>query len=171
MSSSQDTNCKSHFWPKVTTKNGLYHFYPSAKSRRGLKIKTSGVIFWGACAYHVQKTITPPKQAVCQFSDKTFCQKCLQIFCFNVEKWNVGDHLKRVFPKFEAERSHPRVVNDRPKFRIFQKCKTLNGRLPTKNASHRRQTWWTSISDDSAHFIMSKNFGKEGPGELRPATC
>ena len=28
-----------------------------------------------------------------------------------VEKWNVGDHLKRAFPKFEADRSHPRWVN------------------------------------------------------------
>ena len=34
----------------------------------------------------------------------------------NFEKWNVGDRLKRVFPKFEAERSHPRGVNGRSKF-------------------------------------------------------
>ena len=36
-----------------------------------------------------------------------------------VEKWNVGDHLKRIFPKFEADRSHPRGVNGRSKFRQF----------------------------------------------------
>ena len=72
---SQDKRCESHFWLKVMTKNGLYHFYPSAKSRRGLKIKTSGVIFRGASAYHVQKTIAPPKQAVCQFSDKIVRRK------------------------------------------------------------------------------------------------
>ena len=33
-----------------------------------------------------------------------------------VEKWNVGDHLKRVFPKFEADRSNPGGVNGRSKF-------------------------------------------------------
>ena len=62
---SKDQKCESHFWPKVMTKNGVYHFYPSAKSRRELKIKTSGVIFQGASAYYVQKSIAPPKQAVC----------------------------------------------------------------------------------------------------------
>ena len=39
---------------------------------------------------------------------------------------------------------------------MCQICKTLNGRLPTKNASHRRQTWWNSISDDFAHFIFRR---------------
>ena len=38
-------------------------------------------------------------------------------FVFGVVKSNVGNHLKRVFPKFEAERSHPRGVNGRSKFR------------------------------------------------------
>ena len=33
-----------------------------------------------------------------------------------VEKLNVGDRLKRVSPKFEAERSHPQGVNGRSKF-------------------------------------------------------
>ena len=72
MSSRQDKNCESHFWPKVMTKNGVYHFYPSAKSRRELKIKTLGVIFRGASAYYVQKAIAPQKQAVCRFSDEFF---------------------------------------------------------------------------------------------------
>ena len=39
--------------------------YPSAKSRRELKIKTLGVTFRGASAYYVQKPIAPQKQAVC----------------------------------------------------------------------------------------------------------
>ena len=47
------------------------------------------------------------------FSGKNFCRKNF----FGVEKSNVGDHLKRVFPKFEADRSHPRGVNGRSKFR------------------------------------------------------
>ena len=32
-------------------------------------------------------------------------------FCSGVEKWNVPNHPKRVFPKFHADRSHPRGVN------------------------------------------------------------
>ena len=37
------------------------------------------------------------------FPDEKFCRN----FFLAAEKSNVGDHLKRVFPKFEAERSHP----------------------------------------------------------------
>ena len=59
---------ESHFWPKIMTKNGVCYFYPSAKNRRKLKIKTSGVIFQGAVAHYVQKAIAPPKQAVCLIS-------------------------------------------------------------------------------------------------------
>ena len=33
-----------------------------------------------------------------------------------IEKSNVGNRLKRVFPKFEAERSYPRGVNGCSKF-------------------------------------------------------
>ena len=167
VSSSQDKNCESHFWPKAMTKNGLYHFYPSAKSRRELKIKTSGVISRGASAYYVQNT-APPKQAVCRFSDNKisddyFCQFFLPIFfrcrkmkcrgscetrspkvwgrtqpssggkrlfkvlqksiclMLDVEKWNDGDRLKRVFPNFEADRSHVWRVNGCSKFpKIFE---------------------------------------------------
>ena len=35
----------SHFWPKVMTTNGVYHFSPSAKSRRELKSKHWGSFF------------------------------------------------------------------------------------------------------------------------------
>ena len=41
MSSSKEKKCENHFWPKVMTRNGMYHFHPSAKSRRELKIQTS----------------------------------------------------------------------------------------------------------------------------------
>ena len=37
-------------------------------------------------------------------------------FFFSVDKSKVANRLKRVFPKFEAERSHPRGVNGRSKF-------------------------------------------------------
>ena len=46
--------------------------------------------------------------------------------CFDVEKWNVGNRLKRVFPKFEADRSHPRGVKGRSKFsKIFASSKKI----------------------------------------------
>ena len=46
------------------------------------------------------------------FSDNKCCRKK----CFGVEKSNVGAHLKRVSPKFEAEQSHPQGVKGRSKF-------------------------------------------------------
>ena len=42
-------------------------------------------------------------------------QKLNFLDAFGIEKWNVGDRLKRVFPKFEAKRSHPQGVNSRSK--------------------------------------------------------
>ena len=55
------------------------------------------------------------------FSGKTFCRNKF----FGVEKSNVGDHLKRVFPKFEAERSHVRGLNGHSKFRKFFKIRRI----------------------------------------------
>ena len=110
------------FLAESREKNWNYLLYPSAKSHRELKIKTLGLTFRGASAYYVQKSIAPQKQAVCRFSDeffflaKIFIKKFCQKNVFGVEKWNVGNRLKRVFPKFEAERSHPRGVNGRSKF-------------------------------------------------------
>ena len=60
------------FLAESREKNWNYLFYPSAKSRRELKIKTLGVTFRGASAYYVQKSIAPQKQAVCQFSNEIF---------------------------------------------------------------------------------------------------
>ena len=94
-------------------------------------------------------------------------------FVFDVEKANVGDHLKRIFPKFEAERSHPRGVNGRSKFRIFQKYETLNGRVPPEIKLYSHETWVKRVSDDSAHFVflMSKIFRGDFSGQVvgRPA--
>ena len=44
-----------------------------------------------------------------------------QNFLFGVEKSKVANHLKRVFPKFRADRSHPRGVNVRLKFSHFER--------------------------------------------------
>ena len=74
MSSRQGRNCESHFCPKIMTKNGVYHFYPSAKSRR-IENQNFGDIFQGASAYCIQNSIAPSKQAVCRFSDKSFFDK------------------------------------------------------------------------------------------------
>ena len=104
------------FLAESREKNWNYLFYPSAKGRRELKIKTLGVTFRGASAYYVQKSIAPRKQAVCRYSFEFFFdENVIETFChffvFDVEKWNVGNRLKRVFPKFRADRSHPRGVN------------------------------------------------------------
>ena len=45
--------------------NGVYHFDPSDKSRRELKIKSSGVIFEAhlPITVYIKKVIAPQKQA------------------------------------------------------------------------------------------------------------
>ena len=45
-----------------------------------------------------------------------FDQNLSPNFFFGVEKWNVGNRLKRVLAKFQANRSHPRGVNGWSKF-------------------------------------------------------
>ena len=72
VSSSQKTKRVEVIFGRKSGKNRNYLFYPSAKSRRELKIKTLGVTFRGASAYYVQKSIAPQKQAVCRFSDEFF---------------------------------------------------------------------------------------------------
>ena len=46
-------------------------------------------------------------------------KKMSPIFFSSVEKSNDGNHLKRVFPNSQANRSHPRRVNSRSKFGFF----------------------------------------------------
>ena len=72
VSSSQKRKGLKSFLAESREKNRNYLFYPSAKSRRELKIKTLGVTFRGASAYYVQKSIAPQKQAVCRFSNEFF---------------------------------------------------------------------------------------------------
>ena len=45
-----------------------------------------------------------------------FWKKSHQQKCLGVEKWNVGNRLKRVLAKFGADRSYVRGVNGRSKF-------------------------------------------------------
>ena len=81
-------------------------------------IKTSGVICRGASA---QKTIAPPKRHFLKTkSTRSFFEKQNRRNVFlGVEKLNAGNRLKRVFPKFHAERSHLWGANGRSKFAIF----------------------------------------------------
>ena len=84
-------------------KNWNYLFYPSAKSRRELKIKTLGVTFRGASAYYVQKSIATQKKAVCQFSDENvfdedFDRKFSPIF-FSTSKNEMSGIVWNVFSR------------------------------------------------------------------------
>ena len=45
-------------------------------------------------------------------------RNCLSIFFSGVEKSKVANRLKRVLPKFRADRSHVRGVNGRSKFDV-----------------------------------------------------
>ena len=90
--------------------------FASAKSRIELKIKTSGVIFRGASAHHVQKNHSSSKTSSLLIVRRKCLSKMFAKKNRGVEKSNVGDHLKHIFPKFEAEWSHPRGVNGRSKF-------------------------------------------------------
>ena len=53
------------------------------------------------------------------YCKKNPAKKIGQKIVLSVEKSNVGNRLKRVFPNSQANRSHPRGVNVRSKFSIF----------------------------------------------------
>ena len=99
-------------------KNWNYLFYPSAKSRRELKIKTLGVTFRGASAYYVRKSIAPQKQAVCRFSvEKKFLTKILSKifanFFFRRRKMKCRESSETRFPKVWG-RTEPSSRGKRP---------------------------------------------------------
>ena len=113
----------SRFWPKSQDKNENRPLYPSAKSCRELKLSSSGVIFQDGAANNAQKFIAPPNQRVLDLTlhlhEDFLLRKFQPNFFVGVKKWNVGDRLKRVLAKFEANRSYPRGANGRSKFEIF----------------------------------------------------
>ena len=104
VSSSQKRKGVKSFLAESREKNRNYLFYPSAKSRRELKIKTLGVTFGGASAYYVQKSIAPQKQAVCRFSDDFFFSTKEKSICgekYSAPPLGVGNMLgSEVGPKF-----------------------------------------------------------------------
>ena len=115
ISSFSKKNCKSVLG-KSQQKNRNSSLNPFTKERRDLKFGTSGVIFRGESAGNAQKIVASPKRAIFDFM-LTFCsENFIQKKILGVENSNVGNHLKRVLPKFQAERSHVRGVNGRSKF-------------------------------------------------------
>ena len=105
------------FWAESRGKNWNYLFYPSAKSRRELKIKTLGVTFRGASAYYVQKSIAPQKKAVCQFSDENFFDENFienfRQFFFRRQKMKCQESSETRFPKVWG-RTEPSSGGKRP---------------------------------------------------------
>ena len=99
---------------------GLGVVWARFRCRTDLKMIWSGGIFRGRSASDIEKLAALPKRLV--LDDKlvrrqNFFQKCLPKKIIGVEKQNAGNCLKRVLPKFRADRSHPREVNGSSKFR------------------------------------------------------
>ena len=112
------------FLAESREKNWNYLFYPSAKSRRELKIKTLGVTFRGASAYYVQKSIAPQKQAVCRFSDeiffwRKFSSKNFAKKFFRRRKMKCWESSETRFPKVWG-RTEPSSRGKRP-VKVLQK--------------------------------------------------
>ena len=83
----------------------MYHFYPFVKALNEKINELQAITFDGESAGDAENGVAPPKQAkrLENFS-KFFNLKCF--FC--VEKSKGANRLKRVFPKFRADPSHPR---------------------------------------------------------------
>ena len=103
--------------PVEMSKFDLQFFVKSSGPSGWLSSGVAGII--RSWVYHPEflpglQTATVPSctHSVGQFGVENFCH-----FFFDVDKWNVGDRLERVFPKFEAKRSHVWGVNGSSKFR------------------------------------------------------
>ena len=113
-------NGYSHFCFQVEVKNTNHLFYPLAKGRINKINASKAMISDGGPSYHAQTSVAPRKHLLIDFTPFfVFAKKFHPKFFSDVEKWNVANRLKRVFPKFRADRSHPRGVNDRLKFSRF----------------------------------------------------
>ena len=77
----------------------------------------NGVIFRGESAVYAQKFVAPPKRAIFDLMLHFWSENFIKNLLLAVEKSNVGNRLKRVLAKFRANRSHPRGLNGRSKFR------------------------------------------------------
>ena len=107
------------FWSKIKEKN---FNRPSTPSPRNVETWTFGEM---GSFFEENLLVTLKKSQLFQNEEimlkilprtpKIF-EKILSKKISDVEKWNVGNRLKRVLAKFEADRSHPRGVNGRSKF-------------------------------------------------------
>ena len=69
-------------------------------------------ICWGGSKSHSSSKTSPFQK---KNGPRRFLQKKIQRKNFGVEKRKIANHLKRILPKFRADRSHPRGVNGRTK--------------------------------------------------------
>ena len=96
-----------------------------------LRKGVSGAKFDGQADFKIRLALAPPKPGQnskkLKFRSENFAKRILG----GVEKWNVGDRLKRVLAKFEANRSYVWGVNGRSKFR--------------KKSEMRGEIWQTKI--------------------------
>ena len=109
----------SHVRPKNHLKNTNHTVYPFAKARREKINELQAMNFDDGSAYthfyysKFSKNGNSSKKNDADF----FLKKNHQQKFLSVEKWNVGNRLKRVLAKFGADRSYVRGVNGRSKFR------------------------------------------------------
>ena len=145
----------SHFWLQVSLKNTNWIFYPLTKGRREKINELQAITFQGASASDAQTSVAPPKYRVIDFAPKFFWKIFAKKKFFGVEKSNVGNRLKRVFPKFESDRSHPRGVNGRSKFsKLFASSKKIacqrknRGERTTNERTNERKSLQAAIIND-----------------------
>ena len=111
----------------------------SSKSRTDLRSCVPGAKFVKESDFHVKSRRAPPKSTENDEKHLSDTENVRRHKCFGVEKSKVANRLKRVFPKFDADRSHVRGVNGRSKFDVasagFAKRKPVSYThltLPTK---------------------------------------
>ncbi len=91
----------SHFVAKSRDKNRNSTFYPSAKGRRELKIKTNGVVFRGESASDVQKFVAPQKLTIFQILNFEFTDILMifTILVFRGQEEQTRSEAKRPGPR------------------------------------------------------------------------
>ena len=116
------------------------------------------ITFYDRRAHNAQTCPAPPKR---HFLEKKIGPNLLlkKIFPqkkFGVEKWKLANRLKRVFPKFRADRSHVRGVNGRVKFRTNFEIRELAFEKVTQ---HKNCAFWAQFLCYATVF-MYQDFGK-----------
>ena len=93
---------------------------PKLTSKRHTDLKTCvpEAKFVKESDFDVKKGLAPPKSTENDEKRVSETEIFCRIFFFGVEKSKVANRLKRVLPKFRADRSHVRGVNGRSKFDV-----------------------------------------------------